>query len=147
MSGARTAPSGGGLAPRSSRPAWGSAFCGASRLLPRRELKPLPARNASSTTRAIAATIQGREADADRGAADTVSDTGEETDPVGRPQFWQKRAPGVTLFLHPAHIAGSSEAPQFEQNLPVPGVEHVAQMTSEAEGWVMRYKLVRETNV
>ena len=51
------------------------------------------------------------------------------------------------LFLHPAHIAGSSEAPQFEQNLPVPGVEHAAQMTSEVEGWVMRYKLARETNV
>jgi hypothetical protein len=69
------------------------------------------------------------------------------TDPVGRPQFWQKRAPGVTLFLHPAQMTGSSEAPQFEQNLPVPGVEHAAQMISEVEGWVMRYKLARETNV
>lgn len=116
-------------------------------MLPRRELKPLPARNARSTTSAIAATIQGREADADRGGAEIDSVAGAEIDPVGRPQFWQKRAPGVMLFLHPAQIAGSREAPQFEQNLPVPGVEHAAQMISEVEGSVMRYKLARETNV
>ena len=95
----------------------------------------------------MAATIQGREAEADRGGIATESVAVVETVPVGRPQLWQKRAPGVTLFLHPAQVAGSREAPQFEQNLPVPGVEHATQMISEVDGWVMRYKLAREANV
>jgi glycosyltransferase involved in cell wall biosynthesis len=39
--------------------------------------------------------------------------------------------------LHPAQTADSSEAPQLEQNRPVPRVEHAAQTTSEVEGCVM----------
>jgi hypothetical protein len=35
----------------------------------------------------------------------------------------------------------SSDAPQFAQNRPVPGVPHDGQMTSVVDGCVMRYNL------
>ena len=51
------------------------------------------------------------------------------------------------MLLHPGQVMDSRDAPQFEQNFPVPGVEHAAQTTSEVEGSIMRYNLAGRTVV
>lgn len=51
------------------------------------------------------------------------------------------------MLLHPGQVMDSRDAPQFEQNFPVPVVEHAAQTTSEVEGSIMRYNLAGRTEV
>lgn len=51
------------------------------------------------------------------------------------------------MLLHPGQVMDSRDAPQFEQNFPVPGFEHAAQTTSEVEGSIMRYNLAGRTDV
>jgi hypothetical protein len=41
----------------------------------------------------------------------------------------------------------SSDAPQFAQNRPLPGVEQAGQTVCEVEGCVMRYKLTAKSVV
>jgi hypothetical protein len=56
---------------------------------------------------------------------------------------WQNRSPGLKAVLHPAQTAVSRDAPQLEQNRPVPRVEHAVQIASEADGCVMSWNLTR----
>jgi len=86
MSGPRISPEAlASAAPRSSRPACGSAFAGASSELPRFELKNFPADIASSASKAIAATAQGSGDELDLRGSPVVVAPGDVA-PTGFPQ-------------------------------------------------------------
>lgn len=66
--------------------------------------------------------------------------------PTERPHRWQNLAPGERVALQPAQVVVSSDAPQFAQKRPVPGVAQAGQViTEEEEGSVMRYNLLAAT--
>src|SRR6476620_2912970 len=108
MSGARIVPDWSSDAPaRSSRPAWGSAFCEPSTVLEGRALKPRPAAIANRARNASAATIQG--------SALVFVSRGATVAPREVPQRWQNFAPGLRGAAHDAHTAPVSGAPQLAQ--------------------------------
>src|SRR5436309_14913715 len=100
MSGARIPPAS-SPPPRSSRPAWGSAFCEPSTVLLGRALKPRPAAIAKRARKASAATIQGRA---------FVLDSRELViaEPTALPQRWQNLAPGLSSAEQDAQVAPDS---------------------------------------
>src|SRR5688500_7102800 len=113
-------------APRSSSPAWGSAFWEPSRALPRLVLNPRPATIANSARKASAATIHG--------SAFVLGSWGTAlVDPTAEPQRWQNFAPGLSVAEHAAHLAPASGAPQFAQYWPVPGVPQDLQVVGESD--------------
>src|SRR6476660_9947326 len=110
MSGARIVPDWSSDAPaRSSRPAWGSAFCEPSTVLLRRALNPRPAAIANRARKASAATIQGSALVLDSRVAVGAAA------PTAVPQRWQNLAPGLSSAEQAAHVAPASGAPQEEQ--------------------------------
>src|SRR5438045_2097155 len=111
MSGARISAAWSTLgAPRSSRPACGSAFCEPSTVLLGRALKPRPAAMAKRARNASAATIQGSAFVLDPFAAVAVL-----VAPIAFPQRWQNFAPGLSSAAQAAQVAPASGAPQLEQ--------------------------------
>ena len=114
MSGARIPGGSASPAPaRSSRPAWGSAFCEPSTVLPRLALKPRPAAIANNARKASAATIQGKAFVFDSRAGTLP--------PTAVPHRWQNFAPALSSAAQEAQVAPASGAPQFAQYLPVAG--------------------------
>src|SRR2546423_12303049 len=95
-------------APRSSRPAWGSAFCEPSTVLLGWALKPRPAAIAKRARKARAATIQG---------SAFVLDSREVAvaEPTAVPQRWQNLAPGITSAEQEAKLATGRRERQFAQ--------------------------------
>src|SRR5947207_10152670 len=110
MSAARMAaePSSSSATPRSSRPAWGNAFCEPSTVLLRRALKPRPAAMANKARKATAATIHGRALVLDSRPLTAVAVT-------AVPQRWQNFAPGLNSAAQAEQVAPASGAPQLEQ--------------------------------
>ena len=83
---------------------------GASRRVAVGALNRCAATSATSATSAIEATIHG--------SAVFPRSVGAAMVPTGVPQWWQKRAPGVSDEAHERHVAPSTGAPQLAQKRP-----------------------------
>ena len=92
--------------------------------------KRCPASNATSATSAIAASPHGSAVEKLRGLPPGVLDCAL----AGVPQRWQNFAPGVRDAPHAPHVAAASVAPQFEQNFPLAGLPHEAQIAAAPAG-------------
>src|SRR5829696_5547744 len=125
MSGARWAGPSGGIGPagpRSSSPACGRAFFGASSALLAGVLTRCPATSAMSASRAMEATAQGS------AAAPPRRSTGlPRAAPTAVPQRWQNLAPAESADPHAAHTAPSRGTPQLAQNRPLAAAPQLGQ--------------------
>lgn len=111
-------------APRSSKPACGSAFCDPSRVLPRCALNPRPAVMANSARNASAATIHG--------SGFVLVSRVAAAPPTGAPQPWQNFVPGLSSAEHEAQVVPNSGEPQLAQKRPLAAAPQEGQVVEEA---------------
>jgi hypothetical protein len=90
----------------------------------------------------MAVMIHGTIEDGDRSCCDPTAVADCATFGDGLPQPWQYRAPGVSSAPQPSHLDDSKDAPQLEQNRPVPVAPQAAQTTVGVAGSVMGYNLL-----